>query len=515
MLSSFAKIPRQQSAQTITVAAPIGGWNARDALGAMDALDAVTLQNFWPGTNSVILRNGYTKHATGLPGVVQTLMSYSSGTSNKLFAACVTSIYDVTNSGAVGAAAVTSLSNAKFQYINMTTTGGSYLMCVNGADKLRIYDGTSWYKDGDGAPYNITGVDTATCSNITLFKNRVWLIETGTLKAWYLPINSIGGAATSLDMSSLVQQGGYIMAGMTWTLDAGYGMDDYLAFITSTGELVVWRLTDPTTPSGISMIGVYSIGAPIGRRCWTKFGGDLLIITQDGVVPMSGSLQSSRLDPRVSITNKIQYAMSVAISTYGANFGWQLLYYPKENQLILNVPIQTGQEQQYVMNNITKSWCNFTGWSTTCWELHVDNPYFGGDGFVAQAWNGNTDDVSDINGFGLQSFQTYGTALQKQCKMIRYHLQTDGTPSVFGNVNVDYNLADESAQLNFSTTQYGVWGTGLWDTALWGGSLVPSADWQGATSIGYTFAPLIKTATQGIQLQWVATDLVFEGGGVL
>jgi hypothetical protein len=38
---------------------------------------------------------------------------------------------------------------------------------------------------------------------------------------------------------------------------------------------------------------------------------------------------------------------------------------------------------------------------------------------------------------------------------------------------------------------------------------------KGATNIGYTFAPLLKTATQGIQLQWVATDLVFEAGGVL
>ena len=170
MLSSFAKIPRQQSAQTITVAAPIGGWNARDALGAMDALDAVTLTNFWPGTNSVILRNGYTKHATGLPGVVQTLMAYNSGTANKLFAASVDSIYDVTAPGAVGAASVTGLSNAKFQYINMTTTAGSYLMCVNGLDKLRIYNGTSWFKDGDGAPYNITGVDTANCSTSRCLK---------------------------------------------------------------------------------------------------------------------------------------------------------------------------------------------------------------------------------------------------------------------------------------------------------------------------------------------------------
>ena len=515
MLNSFAKIPRQQSAQTVTVAAPIGGWNARDALGAMDPLDAVTLQNFWPGTNSVILRNGYTKHATGLPAQVQTLMAYSSGTSNKLFAISDGKIYDATNTGAVGAAAVSGLTNSKFQYVNITTPAASYLMAVNGADKLRTFDGTNWHTDGDGSPYDITNIDTATVSNITLFKNRIWLTTNNTLKVWYLPVNSIGGAAVALDMTSIFQLGGYIMAGMTWTLDAGYGVDDYLVFITSNGEAIVWRLTDPTTPTGISQIGLYKVGAPIGRRCYTKFGGDLLIITQDGVVPMSGALQSSRLDPRVSITNKIQYAMSSAISAYGSNFGWSLLYYPKENQLILNVPYDEGEQQQYVMNNITKSWCNFTGWYANCWELHIDDPYFGGNGFVGLAWNGNTDDTSNIEGFGLQSFQSYGTALQKQCKMIRYHLQSNGTPAVFGNVNVDYNLADESAQLNFSTSAYGLWDTGLWDSAIWGAGLVPTADWQGATNIGYTFAPLIKTATQGIQLQWVATDLVFEGGGVL
>ena len=515
MLNSFIKAPQTQRSQTASVAAPIGGWNARDALGAMEPLDAVTLTNFWPGTNSVILRNGYTKFATGISGQVQTLMSYSSGTSNKLFAAATTSIYNVTSGGAIGAADITGLSNAKWQYTNITTSGGSYLMAVNGADKLRTYDGTAWHKDGDGAPYDITGVDSATCSNIVMFKNRIWLVQTGSLKAWYLPANSIGGAAVALDMTSVFQYGGYIMAGMTWTLDAGYGVDDYLVFITSNGEALVWRLTDPTTPTGISQIGLYKVGAPIGRRCYTKFGGDLLIITQDGVVPMSGALQSSRLDPRVSITNKIQYAMSTAISTYGANFGWQLLYYPKENQLILNVPYGEGEQQQYVMNNITKSWCNFTGWYANCWELHIDDPYFGGDGYVGLAWNGNKDDTSDIEGFGLQSFQSYGTALQKQCKMIRYHLQSNGTPAVFGNVNVDYNLADESAQLNFSTSVYGIWDAGLWDSAIWGSGLVPSADWQGATNIGYTFAPLIKTATQGIQLQWVATDLVFEAGGVL
>ena len=518
MLNNYRKLAktRTQTAVTITVPAPIGGWNARDSLGAMAIEDAVTLQNWWPGTNSVVLRYGYSKYATGMTGQVETVMAYSSGTLDKLFACVGTSVYNVTSGGAVGSADLTGLTNARWQYVNFTTTGGSYLMMVNGADKLRVYKDTTWYKDGDGAPYDITGVNTASCSNITVFKNRIWLIQDQTLKAWYLPINAIGGAATALDMSSLAQLGGYLVAGMTWTLDAGYGIDDYLAFITNKGEVIVWRLTDPTTPSGISMIGLWQIGAPIGSRCWTKFGGDLLIITQDGVVPMSGALQSSRLDPRVSITNKIQYAMSQAISNYSANFGWCLLYFPKENQLIMNVPVsENANQQQYVMNNITKSWCNFTGWNANCWVLYQDNPFFGGDGFVGQAWNTNADAGTDIQSFGLQSFQTYGKANQKQCEMIRYHLFTNGTPQVYGNVNVDYNVLDQSVSLDFTVETYATWDTSLWDSGIWGDNLVPNATWQGVTQIGYSFAPVIKSASQGIQLQWVASDLVFAGGGTL
>lgn len=516
MLSSFNKVKRKQSAQSVSIAAPIGGWNARDALGAMGKLDAVVLQNFWPGTSDVILRSGYTRDTTGISGQVETLIPYSSGTSNILIGIAGTKAYNVTAGGAVGAASLTGLTNARWQYTNITTSGGSYVMMVNGADKLRTFDGTTWHADGDGSPYDISNVDSATCINITLFKNRIWLIQTGTLKAWYLPINSIGGAAVALDMSSLCQEGGYLMAAGTWTLDAGYGMDDYLAFITSKGEVLVWRLTDPTTPAGIALIGIYQVGSPIGRRCMMKYGGDMLIVTQDGVVPMAAALQSSRLDPRVSITDKIQFAVSTAISSYGTNFGWELAYFPKENQLYLNVPVMEGQmQQQYVMNTITKAWCNFTGWTANCFAVFNDLLYFGGNGFVAKAWNGTADNSTNIETFGLQSFQYYGEANEKQCTMIRPHFLTNGSPTVYGNVNSDFDLSDNTSPLDFTPTSYGTWDTGVWDTALWGANLVPSAEWNGATGMGYCFAPVVKSATQGIQLQWLSSDLVFESGGVL
>lgn len=515
MLQSFGKVPKRYRAETASLAAPIGGWNARDALGSMDKLDAVTLQNLWPATSDVYLRYGYTQYATGITGQVESLMNYAGGTTSKLFAAAGTVIYDVT-AGGTASSSLTSLTNARWQYVNITTSGGSYILCVNGADKMRSFDGTNWHKDGDGGGYDVTGVDTATIANITLFKNRIWLLQKNTLKAWYLPVNAIAGAAVALDMSSVAQKGGYLMAAGTWTLDAGYGMDDYLAFITNNGEVIVWRLTDPTTPTGISLIGVYQIGAPVGRRCMMKYGGDMLVITQDGVVPMAGALQSSRLDPRVSLTDKIQFAVSTAISSYGSNFGWQLIYFAKENQLYLNVPVAEGsQQQQYVMNTITKSWCNFTGWSANCWELFNDNPYFGGNGFVGKAWDGLSDNGTDIACFGLQAFSYFGAAKEKQCTMIRPHIFTNGAPLLYGNVNADFDLSDTTAQLSFSPISYGVWDTAVWDTSVWGADLVPFADWQGATGVGYCFAPVFKVSAKGIRVQWVSSDLVFESGGVL
>lgn len=516
MISPRTVARRTQRSSAVSVAAPIGGLNARDSLGDMDKLDAVTLTNWWPGTSSVILRKGYTKFATNITGQVESLMNYSSGTSEQFFAAANTSVYNVTAGGTIGAASLAGVTNARWQYINFTTTGGSYMMMVNGADKLRIWDGSAWHTDGSGSPYNITNVDTSTCINITAFKNRVWLIQKNTLVAWYLPVNAIGGAAASLDMSSVAQQGGYLMAAMEWTIDAGYGVDDYLAFITSNGETLVWRLTDPTDPSGISLIGLWSLGSPIGRRCWIKYAGDLLLITQDGIVPMSSALQSSRLNARVSITDKIQYAVSTAITSYGGNFGWQLLTYPKGNQLYLNVPVAEGQtQQQYVQNNITKAWCNFTGWAANCWELFNDEPYFGGNGFVGRAWDGATDDVSAIQSLVIQAFRAYGGASQKQCKMVRFHFASNGFPAVYGNVNVDFDLQDHAAQLSTSPTSFARWDSAVWDIDAWSPGNINLADWQGATGIGYTFAPFLKTSTFGLDLQWTSTDMVFEQGGTI
>jgi len=407
-------VAKKFTATTTSLAAPIGGWNARDSLAEMQPLDAVQLINFFPTPTDVTLRKGYSKSSTGITGNVETLMNYANydGT-NTLFAIAGGTIYNASTSTA--SVVLTGLTNSRFQHCMISTDGGNFLIAVNGADPAILYDGTRWYKmattttaatistitrGGTGnltatlttatahglatgnrvtisgttesnysgtfyitvtgantftytmatAPaanatvvgtytvIGITGANSNTFININMCQNRLFFVQKNTMTFWYLPVESIGGAALDFPLGSIARSGGFLQAMGTWTLDAGYGVDDLSAFVTSMGEVIVYKGTNPSDPNAWSEVGVWQMGQTFSRRCFFKWGGDLLLLTQDGLVPMSAALQSSRLDPRINLTDKIFYAVSQAATSYYAEFGWQINYFASENMLILNIP---------------------------------------------------------------------------------------------------------------------------------------------------------------------------------
>jgi len=504
---------KKKSSGSVSLPAPVGGWNARDSLGDMPATDAVYLTNWFPATTELVLRNGYTQWATGITGQVDTLMDYESGTASKLFAIANGSVYNVTNPGAVGAAVLTGLSNSRWQYCNINTGGAAYLYMANGVNTPYIYNGTTWTSITGASTPAITGVTTTSLNNPIVFKSRVFFTEKDSLKIWYLPTLSVGGLAKNLDLTSFAYKGGYVVQHATWTIDAGYGVDDYYAAYTSKGQVIVYKGSDPDTD--FALAGVWDLGTPVGTRCMYKYGGDLLLLGKDGVTPLASELQSSRLDPRVAITDKIQWAVSEAITNYGSQFGWQLLFYPEENQLWLNVP-NTIQTTQYAMNSITKNWCNYTGWNATCWELFNDQPYFGGNGYVGRAWYTNSDNGSNINGTALQAFSAFESPGQlKRFTMSKPIFRASGSPAIYSNINIDFNLDVPSTTLNFTPTSSGTWDNAKWDVGIWGGGLTVLQQWQGLNGVGYYGAPIVKTSSQGIDVRWVSTDLVIEKGAVL
>lgn len=511
-------VAQRARASVQSLPAPVGGWNARDSYANMDPMDAVTLQNLWPNVSNVELRGGYIEWCTGLAGQAESLFSYAGGSVTELWAATANgSFYNVSIEGAASAPAVTGLANGRWEYTNIATSGGEFLEAVNGVDYLQLYDGSAWSTiTGVSVPIAITGIDTRSLSNVVLFKHRLWFIEKDTLRAWYLPTDSLGGAAQMFDLSGVAGYGGHLVDLDTWTIDAGYGVDDNLAFITSMGEVIIYAGTDPASITTFSLIGVWKLGEPIGGRCMLKWGGDLLILTNDGLMPMAASLQSSRLDPRVALSDKIQGAITSATSTYKTNFGWEVYYNAKRNAVWINVPVSTGSmQQQFAMNTITKSWAQFMGWAANCWESFDDNPYFGGDGFIGRAWDdGMADNAADISTLALQAFNYFEErGVEKQFTRARPSIFTDGTPAVGVGMNVDFQTADMTTPLTFLPTSVGLWDVAIWDTGLWGSGAVITNTWLGITGVGYCGGLQFKTASQGVQIQWASTDVVFQLGG--
>lgn len=510
-------IKRQRDASMKHVSAPTGGLNARDSIAEMPIQDAVILNNMFCLPDKVMLRRGSAWFATGIVGAIETLAAYNKadGTAQR-FAATTANIYDVTVAGAVGVPVVTAQTSGRWQWINIATPGNSFLYMVNGADDPELYDGTTWTAINGASVPAITGVTTNLLINIMAHGQRVYFIEKNTLTFWYLPPDSVGGVAASFDLTTLCVRGGYLVAMFSWTIDAGNGLDDHAVFITSEGEVLGYRGTDPNTPADWVLVGIFYLGRPIGRRCGIQYGADILLITEDGVIPLSAALISGRVNNQPAITNKIQSAISDAIELYGSFFGWQLVLNSAANMLILNVPTSTTTSIQYVMNTISGAWSSWDSLNAHCWVEQDGLIYFGGLTIVYKAWVGTSDPdslgaASNINAEALQAFSYMGTTLQKSFKQARPIIGID-VPSigVLIGVNVDYEETPPTGLISFPSSNVGIWDASLWDVAVWGGDIYISKSWQSVQGFGYSGAMHMKITTKTSQFIWMATDYLYQ-----
>lgn len=512
--------PKRRVASTKSIPSPVGGWNAQDAISDMPETDAVRLDNFFPNTTDVMLRKGSEDWVSGIVGKVETLAAYNNSTVSKLFAVTGDSVYDVSLSSSSPVAVVSSgITSGKWEHVNFGVPGGAqWLYMVNGKDYPMAYNGTEWIRINASSTPAITGVSSTDLIHINVFKRRIWFVQKNSTKAWYLPTDSIGGAAQQIDVGPLFTNGGHLVAMATWTIDAGEGMDDHVVFISSRGQIAVYSGTDPANAATFSLIGVFNIGAPIGKRCFIKYGGDLLVITRDGVSQLSQALISDRVNSKHAITNKIRYAMAGAVSAYGDNFGWQLQQYPDGNMLLLNVPISNMESHQYVMNTISGMWCRFIGWNASCWEIYKDDIFFGGDGFVKRAWKENNDSGSDIVGDVLPAFSYF---TRNKAQLIRWLMarvimsSSYSNPGVIMDMNVDFEPTPPSGTPTFTSSSSAKWDISKWDDSFWGGAESINKGWQTISGIGFAGSLHVTIASGSSEIRWYSTDFVFETGGTI
>jgi len=527
----FATPVTQADNKITTVPAPIGGLNARDSLAAMPETDAVVMVNYWPQPYGVSVRKGYQYWATGLGGEVSTLAQWAGVSGElKLFAWAVHEVYDVSSRGPVGLPAITGLTNAFWQTTTVVNAAGSHLLAVNGADDGIAYDSTGINRiiAGDGvAAWTWSGLDPKTAIQLTDHQHRLWVVKKDSAIGYYLPPDAVYGVFESFDFGPLFSRGGYISFMTTWTIDDGNGAEDHLVVASSRGEVAVYAGTDPSNATTWALVGVYYVGAPVkGRRSYSKVGGDLYLLTQQGIASMAELLTSTKVNEATSAfkSNKIQFLMSELIGTYGDLANWQLSYVPKINMLICNVPsVVLGGNTQIVANQIIGAWAQFSGMDAACWTTYDAQPFFGDyEGRVHVAWYGGLDRV-DLAGLGgtavlaeVQQAYSYLNSLgtQKQVGMYRPNFIVATPVAYKSGIEYDFQGSSVPAPDSVAPSLGSLWDDSKWGTAQWYGGTSNQRIWSQASGMGVAASVHLKTVSTNDVL-WISTDYSYKVGTLL
>lgn len=516
----------KQISESTTMGSPVGGLNAYDAISSMSADDALILRNWYPSSYGCILRKGTVKHADGLNGNVDTCMVWKSNTGlETIFAIDQDGIYDITTPGDVSGTPDVLLTESHVQYVSMGNDAGTHLIGFNGADDGLWYSALGWQRltAGDGIVNGTwSGVDPADLIHCTIHQRRLWAVEKDTAIGWYLPPNQIYGVASNFDFGPVFSRGGYLQAITTWTQDGGDGSDDYLLAISSSGEVAVYQGIDVASIDTWELVGVYFIGATFNRKCFMKYGGDVAILTQYGLISMNGVVDTesgSLLSNALSI--KVQNLISELTSAGSSREGWEMVNYPSANMIIINVPgVESSQNAQLVLNTVRQSWCTFSGMAATSWISTRETLLFGMSGSVYRAWEGNKDEREydstggvPITGSVQQAFSFFDKISQeKHFKMVRPSFLTDGNFDYNIGINVDYTFDEVDAPGQQVAVNYGIWDDSEWDDSQWSGGTNSSAEWYGVVGIGFN-ASLIMTLTSTSSVTWVSTNWLYEAGG--
>lgn len=521
----------QRKQKTKTFPAPVRGLVLNENLAATGAASARVLDNWFPTTQGIRVRGGAFKHAT-IGDAIEKMWTYESGVTEKFFAATATDVYDVTAPADVDVAPtadISSLNSGYFSTQQFGTAGGDYLMICNehSSDYPHLFDGSSWAEVTQVSTIAITGVDPRLLSQVWSYASRLFFIEENTLDAWYLPTDSIGGAANQFSLAGIMKLGGHLVFGGVWSLGAGDGLSNKCVFVSSNGEVAVYTGSNPASASTWTLENLYLIGKPLGKNCTMRAGGDLLIATEQGLVPLSAAIRQGQDYAALSmaaISAPIEPEWEKAVAAR-RTLPWEVLKLPEKNMMIVSQPRITDDldAQCWVGNLETGAWCRFTQWDTRCTAQYNKNGYFGSnDGKIYLMESGGSDDGMPYvckyanNPDHCGAIGNTKTFHQSRAMFLTYH---PFTPQMSAGVDYQYDFpaAPNSAD-DYSSDQ---WDSGLWDVAKWNGSGILEVRNTKMVSIGRTgetVLPQIQitmgvTPTPNIQL--VSYLLTYTTGEVV
>ena len=528
------KTPRRaaaaQVAQSFIVPSPTGGLNYRDPIIAMAPTDAVVLTNMIPRQQGVELRKGWQEFSdaievSGIAQSVESVFGYraSNPDDDKLFMATAGNIYDIT-AGGVPVLDVSSTASNEDEWwtTQFSTPADTFLLAVSpGAGYWTYSTSTGWVDrtaTTTGLPTNVR--------TVAVWKQRIWFTAENDPQVYYInTVNAVTGSCTAFPMGSVLRNGGYVSALVNWTIDAGVSIDDFLVVIGTEGDVGVWEGIDPTSAATFGLKGSWYVG-PVPKRgtYFTQLGGDVMIVSELGLVPMSRLINGSfsRDTQNTGPAAKIQTVFAPLVQRLREQKFFNVFTVPSSDVLVISLPVDIGIYRQFAMNLTTGAWCQFADMPIRSAAVVGGQLYFGtADGTVCRGLFGQFDNLSQAGTGGSYpvgeiqcAFNSFGTPAQlKRFSMARNILFAAEAPGTMTTINTQYSTVDNTGAPTFSALSAALWNTGVWDTAVWSAGNNYEA-WNGLSGLGYYGSLRIKV--RGLPgTSFLSANMLMEVGGVM
>jgi hypothetical protein len=531
--------------QAITLPAPTRGIILNENETYMQPGAALICDNWAPTMKGVKLRGGCIRycdlHALDAPvppvpdpsrRPVISSFQFASGNVQKMFAGQQTKLFDVTSTTPVLVKSGQTSGNYCASQMSNQSTPPDHMLVVNDAgDYVLHFDGTTWTTFNSSQITGPAGSTVATGHNLTYvwkYRNRFFFIEGGSMNAYYLGLNSFQGALSLIPLSGAATKGGKLLFGATWSLDAGDGIDDKCCFVTDLGEVLIFTGSNPSDAANWRQEGRYQIPAPMGMNAHMTIGGDMLIMTVDGIVPISAAITKTTEELELAaITRAIKPMWRDEVNAK-RSWSWTLENWNEYGGIFVTWPGgDPGNRYCAMVNAATGAWCRFVGYDATCFVRMRGDMFFGTqDGILMQADRTGYDDGRPYTANLVGGWEMFAsppnTIVWRQARAS--FAAANGQPfQPQLSATVDYVVTlPQPPSPGPDPGLADVWDHGLWDHMKWDQPsvtrpIVRNTGWVSIGMTGFSHAPIVQvTVAQQARpdVELISISATFDRAGV-
>lgn len=227
--------------------------------------------------NATASSAGLTQSITFSPGrsytVVFTLSGFAAGTVTPRF------------TGGTTVTGTARSANGTYTETITAHSGGNTTLEFLGAGFTGSIDNVSVKIQGNLVDADVTG--------FCVHKSRVWYWSRKSDEACYTALQARGGTLSRFPLHYVAETGGNIVLIESLTMDGGNGPDDFIAFILDTGECLIYQGSDPANAADWSIVGRFRVPPPLNGKCVTRIGGDSLMLTAAGLIPLQNYIKAA------------------------------------------------------------------------------------------------------------------------------------------------------------------------------------------------------------------------------